>query len=432
MGGSERFASNPRAARRMQTLDALVPVAMLEVSLSGELLWTNERWEQLTQLPSATLLGQKWFDAVHPEERAGVIAAWRACIDTQSPMSLECRLMTMTGGHRYVELRGKVFPDGESSETTYLISVVEITDNRQVTELARTTRELEVWAEQSAAALAEQSRELGIFAALVACSVDAIAIVEPDGRGRYVNAAFRNLFELKANFDWDDLLLALGVDDPTSHALRAAHGENEGWQSVVTLNRPKLGGLAAEIRGFALTDATLRNVGFALVVRDLSAHQALEEERARLTAEIIAAQETAIRELSTPLLPIGPGILAMPLIGNIDERRGLLILDTLLTGIQQHSATVAILDVTGVRKMNGNIAEMLLRNARAARLLGTNVLLTGVSSLVARTIIGLGVDLGPVQTYATLEQGILAAFARLRTHKQNHRLTNHSLASSSR
>jgi PAS domain S-box-containing protein len=433
MVDTERFDSNSHAYRRMQELATLVPVAMLEVSVAGNILWTNERWGQLTGLHHSPALNQMWFDAVHPDERARVMAAWQqACIDGPELISLKCRLVTLNGEHRYVEMRGTVFPDGEIRETTYLLTTLDVTDNRRVNELARTTRELEVWAEQSSATLAEQSRELGIFKALVACSVDAIAIVEADGKGQYANGAFRDLFELKANFYWDDLLVALGVDEMTFRALRVAVEENGSWQSMVSLNRPQRGPLSAELQGFALTDATSRSIGFALIVRDLSAHKALEEERERLAAEVIAAQEAAIRELSTPLLPIGPGILAMPLIGNISEKRGLLILDTLLEGIQRHSASVAILDVTGVRQMNDNIADILLRSARAAGLLGTTVILTGVSPLVARTIIDLGVDLGPIQTHATLEQGILAAFAQARNNPKKHRPNNHLLASSSR
>lgn len=432
MGGSKIFESNAHANRRMQALGSLLPVAILEVSLSGELLWTNERWNLLIGARHNTALRQTWFDVVHPEERVRAIASWQACSEEHAPMKLDFRLVTANGDCRHVALEGTVFPDSESGEITYLLTLLDVTENRHVTELARTTRELEVWAEQSAAALAQQARDLGIFAAVIACSADAIAIVDADGKGRHTNGAFRSLFDLNPEFHWDDLLHALGVDDVASRALRALGCENGSWQAVVTLNRPQRGPLSAEIRCFSLTDTTSRNVGLALIVRDLSSHRALEEDRERLTAEILAAQETAIRELSAPLLPIGPGILALPLIGNIDEARGLRILDTLLTGIQQHHASVAILDVTGVRQINDNIADILLRSARAAQLLGTTVLLTGISPLVARTIIDLGVDLALVQTHATLEQGILTAFARSQANKQNHRRTNHLLASSSR
>lgn len=430
MGDSDVFESNTRANRRLQQLEALLPVAMLEVSLSGQLLWTNERWETLLTSPHRTPSIQRWFDVVHPDERARIITSWNACTEALLPITLDFRLLTSSGECRYVELEGRVFPDAETNETTYLLAIIDVTDNRRHTELARTTHELETWAEQSAAALAEQSRDLGIITAVIACCADAIVIVDPDGNGRYANDAFQQLFDLPLNFQWEDLLQTLGADSSVDRALRIAKSENGSWQAVTPLSRPQRGPLLADISAFSLTDSTLRNVGFALIIRDLSTHQALEEERARLAAEIFAAQEEAIRELSTPLLPIGPGILAMPLIGNIDDARGQRILDTLLTGIQQHQASVAILDVTGVRQINDDIADILLRTARAARLLGTTVLLTGISPLVARAIINLGVDLGPVQTHATLEQGILTAFSRTRYHQHNHPRHHFSVSSS--
>lgn len=432
MGGSEIFALNARANRRQQQLEALLPVAMLEVSLSGQLLWANARWETLLKLHPSEPLIEHWFDVVHPDERTRVMTSWKACTESLTPLTLDFRLLTSNGDCRHVDLEGRVFSDAETSDTTYLLAIVDVTDNRRNAELVRTTRELETWAEQSAATLAEQSRDLGIVTAVVACCADAIVIVDTDGNGRYANDAFLQLFDLPQDFHWDDLLQTLGGDAAVEQALRRAKSENGSSQAVVSLNRPQRGPLLADICGFALTDATLRNVGFALIIRDLSTHQALEEERARLAAEVFAAQEEAIRELSTPLLPIGPGILAMPLIGNIDEARGQRILDTLLAGIQQHQASVAILDVTGVRQINDDVAGILLRSAQAARLLGTKVLLTGIGPLVARAIINLGVDLGPVQTHATLEQGILNAFARTRYRQQSHRSTNYFSTSSSR
>lgn len=432
MGAGGTFELIVRDERRMHMLSELAPVAMFETTIGGEVSWANERWFQITNLESAATLGQSWFETVHPHDRVRVMETWRSSISAKARIALECRLILPARLERWIEVQGMPHEDPVHGHTTYLLAAADVTEKRQFQEMTRTIRDLESWAEQSAAALARQDKELGIFAALVASSADAIVIVEPDGHLRYVNDAFRDYFDLTANASWSDLLSALGLDEATRNLLHAASLAGEHWQSVVTLERPQRDTMHAEISSFSILDATSRKIGLAVVIRDLSAHMEAERERSRLSAEIIAAQDAAIRELSTPLLPIGPGILAMPLIGNIDAARGRRILDILLEGISDHHATVAIVDVTGVREMNAEVADILLRSARAAQLLGTNLLLTGVSSRVAKTLIELGADLSRVRTLATLEQGIRAAFVDSRAHRGHQRPNTHPLSPSSR
>jgi len=407
--------------RRMRALGAISPIAMLETTLEGIVSWANERWFEFVDAPP----GRPWFEAVHWDEQARVMEVWRAATSALTALTLECRLSVLNGSNRWIEVQGAPLSDPALGTTTYVLTAMDVTDRRHLNDLAQTTRGLETWAEQSAATLAQQSKDLGIFAALIASSSDAIAIVDPHEIVRYANTSFRKLFDVETDISWAELLLGLGVDENAARALHTASLSGEMWQSTVTFQRPRRGPLHADISSFSIVDATSRKIGLALVVRDLSVHKEVEVERARLHAEIIAAQETAIRELSTPLLPIGPGIVAMPLVGNIDATRGQRILDTLLEGIHDHHASVAIIDVTGVRQINADIADILLRSAHAAGLLGTNVLLTGVSSIVAKTIIELGTDLSRVRTLATLEQGISTAFAHTRTHREHNRRNIH-------
>ncbi|EYF03134.1 PAS domain-containing protein [Chondromyces apiculatus] len=123
-------------------------------------------------------------------------------------------------------------------------------------------------------------------------------------------------------------------------------------------------------------------------------------------------QENALLELSTPLIPISDEILVMPLIGMVDSRRAEQIMSTILDGITARRAKVAILDITGMGSVDTKIAELLLRTARAARLLGVEVLLTGIRPDVAQTLVTLGVDLGAVVTFGTLQAGIQHAMRR--------------------
>jgi rsbT co-antagonist protein RsbR len=104
----------------------------------------------------------------------------------------------------------------------------------------------------------------------------------------------------------------------------------------------------------------------------------------------------------------------MPLVGAIDAARADRMLGALLDGIGAQSARVAILDVTAVKGVDAQVAEALLGAARAARLLGAEVVLTGIQPAVAQAVVELGVDLGTIATMSTLGEGVRYALGRAR------------------
>jgi anti-anti-sigma factor len=121
----------------------------------------------------------------------------------------------------------------------------------------------------------------------------------------------------------------------------------------------------------------------------------------------------AIRELSTPVIPIYEGILVLPLVGAIDSRRATEITEGLLEAIAQHQADVVILDITGVSVVDTSTANHLLMTTRAAGLLGSRVVLTGMSPEVAQSVVHLGVDLQGLVTFANLQAGLAFALGEL-------------------
>ena len=144
-----------------------------------------------------------------------------------------------------------------------------------------------------------------------------------------------------------------------------------------------------------------------------------EEEQARLREEIIGMQDALLAELSSPLVPLTPEIVLMPLVGAVDAKRARRVIESLLAGLERQRAAVAIIDITGVTLVDAQVADTLVRASQAARLLGTEVVLTGIRAGVARTLVGLGLDLGAVATRKTLRDGIRCAFARLRGRATN-------------
>ncbi|RPI48546.1 MAG: STAS domain-containing protein [Chloroflexi bacterium] len=162
----------------------------------------------------------------------------------------------------------------------------------------------------------------------------------------------------------------------------------------------------------ALLDGATRSERQQRAERERSEAQGL-----RLQQEVIEAQQRAIQELSTPVIPIVDtprgGVLVMPLIGSIDSLRARDIMRVLLAGINQHRARMVILDITGVPIVDSGVANHLNKTIKAARLKGTQVIVTGITEAVAETIVDLGIDWTGIQTLGDLQGGLRAALASL-------------------
>ncbi|KAB8144474.1 STAS domain-containing protein [Chloroflexia bacterium SDU3-3] len=124
---------------------------------------------------------------------------------------------------------------------------------------------------------------------------------------------------------------------------------------------------------------------------------------------IIAQQQAALAELSTPLLAISDTIVVMPLIGTVDSRRVQQLMGSLLEGVSEKGARIVILDITGVPIVDTQVANVFIHASQAVKLLGAKVVLTGIRPEVAQTLVGLGVDLAGIITLSSLQSGI--AFA---------------------
>ena len=145
---------------------------------------------------------------------------------------------------------------------------------------------------------------------------------------------------------------------------------------------------------------------------DVTARRQSEAEQLRLQQEVINLQATALAELSTPLIQLNQATILMPLIGTIDSQRANGVITSLLDGVNEYKARVAILDLTGVPIVDTQVASALIRAAQAVRLLGAQVILTGIRPEIAQTLVALGVDLGEVVTRSNLQMAIEYALER--------------------
>jgi rsbT co-antagonist protein RsbR len=128
--------------------------------------------------------------------------------------------------------------------------------------------------------------------------------------------------------------------------------------------------------------------------------------------KIIARQQEEMMELSTPVVELWKGILAVPLIGTLDSQRTQVVMENLLQKIADTGAPIAIIDITGVPTVDTLVAQHLIKTISAARLMGADCIVSGIRPQIAQTIVHLGVALGDVQTKATLADAFSIALRR--------------------
>jgi rsbT co-antagonist protein RsbR len=133
---------------------------------------------------------------------------------------------------------------------------------------------------------------------------------------------------------------------------------------------------------------------------------------AQRTAEIISQQSRALTDMSTPITAIWDGILMLPVVGIVDSRRAQDIMQRMLEQIADRRALVFILDISGVAVVDTAVANHLIRMTKAARLMGSYVIVSGLSPSVAQTIVELGIEVGDMKTTGNLQDALKIAFER--------------------
>ncbi len=192
-------------------------------------------------------------------------------------------------------------------------------------------------------------------------------------------------------------------------AAREGRFEDEGWRVRKDGSR-----FWANVVITALynQDGNLR--GFAKVTRDMTERKAAEEALAQKAAsEALSRRAQEILEISTPVVQVWEGIILAPVIGSLDSQRTQQLTEKILHGIVETRSTIALVDITGVPAVDTQTARHLIESISAVRLLGADVILTGIRPAIAQTLVHLGVDLAGVTTRSSLSAGLRAAMERL-------------------
>lgn len=386
---------------RIGQLETLVNNALdgvLVYDLGGAITYANRTLAQsIGHAGAQQLIGQHIDDLIAPEDRERL------------PIEVDTALAE-TGGWQ-----GQLWAlRADGSRWLSQISLFRLTDSagekrghgaitRDVTEIARQSQErLRLLID-----LEKQTEELQRFRALVENATEGVVVVSLDGQVIYFNPAFASL--TRCGVDRIGTVNTSFFREEDLPRLRAAVDltfEHGTWQGDLNYLRGDGSTFQALVTMFLIRDRSGQPQSRGVFVRDMTDLLRAQEEREALQQEVIQAQELAIRELSSPLIPLADGVVAMPLVGTISTVRAQQIMETLLEGIGRYQADVALIDITGVRVVDTQVADSLLRAARAARLLGTQVVLTGIGAEIAQTLVGLGADLTGITTRGTLREGI--------------------------
>ena len=207
-----------------------------------------------------------------------------------------------------------------------------------------------------------------------------------------------------------------GADDHAAGELRAALDE-------LSHGRARSGFSPSET---ALGDFTLKDAVYELVadsadlVPEFLAFSRMIDDLGLRTFEaysaareqIITDQSTAMMELSTPVVRLWDGIIAVPLVGTLDSARTQLVMEKLLDALVATGSDHAVIDITGVMTVDTEVAQHLLKTVSAARLLGAECTISGIRPQVAQTIVSLGIEFGDIATKATLADALALALKR--------------------
>jgi len=207
--------------------------------------------------------------------------------------------------------------------------------------------------------------------------------------------------------EWADVRLFL--DDLSRRRALAGFSSDETATFIFSLKRPVFDVIKEEASNDARQLAA--DVWEATLLLDkLGLHTVKAFQKAR--EEVINRQQQELLELSTPVVKLWDGILALPMIGTLDSARTQIVMESLLQKIVETESQIAIIDITGVPTVDTLVAQHLLKTVTALRLMGADCIISGVRPQIAQTIVHLGVDLQGVTTKANLADALALALKR--------------------
>lgn len=222
------------------------------------------------------------------------------------------------------------------------------------------------------------------------------AALEAGGQTSFQGNAWDNVREMLGNISRSRALLGFTPSETASF--------------VFSVKRPLFAQIREETKGNA--EALAEQTWAATELLDLMGLYTTEVYQ-KSRDEVIRRQQEELLELSTPVVKLWDGVLALPIIGTLDSARTQVVMESLLDAIVKTNSRIAIIDITGVPTVDTVVAQHLLKTVTAARLMGADCIISGVRPQIAQTIVHLGINLLDVTTKATLAAAFLVALRKL-------------------
>lgn len=372
---------------RFRAIATSLPVMVDVVDTQGNIVFWNEECQRVTGYRAEEIVGNpRAMEMLSPDanDHDRTLTEWtQRVMQMGETLTLEEERQREDGTHTYLSVK---FPLYDSEGTLHGVGsmTTDITAHKRT---EAQLRESENW-----------------FRQMLMTLFDSI-VVHEEGTIIQVNQVAATMF----GYTMDEMvgMGALELIAPESHEIvrrNMVSGAEVMYEAM--MQRKDGTTFLGEIQGKMMhTERPLRIAS----VRDITERKRAEAERDALQQQVIEAQRATLRELSAPLLPISTETVIMPLIGTIDSQRAQLIMETLLEGVAAHRADTAILDITGVHVVDTQVANALVQATRSVRLLGAQVVLTGIGPAMAQTLVHLGVDLSDIVTRGSLQAGIAYA-----------------------
>lgn len=376
--------------QRFRLLVDNLPIVFFLRSATDQLLYVSPAYEKIWGRP-VTELAQNprgWIEAIHPDDLEYSLK--KLTLLSQGELEFEYRVVRPDGSIRWVNAHSIPMRNVDGQTEQVAGFVTDITDRK------RTILELQ----RSEERFRQMAENIGEVVWMINYPTYDLAYVSPSYEEIW-DRSCASLYNGEVRFTE-----AIHPED-VERVMAAMEKQVEGsYNEEYRIVRPDGSIFWIRDRAFPVRDehgAVIRIVGIASNITEQK--RAIAEQQ-RLQESMIQLQAATLAELSTPLIPISDRVMVLPLIGALDTQRTQQVLETLLEGVAERKAEVVIVDITGIRIVDTQVANTLIQAARAVRLLGSRVMLTGIRPEVAQTLIGLGIDLAGLDTAGTLQSGI--------------------------
>ncbi len=367
--------------------------------IEGQILYASPAFEKLLGYPTEEIVGTSGFDLMHPDDRH-LAVSMREVMRAGAPGMSNfppgaSRLRHKDGHYLWVESAVALLRDADGNLREALLSSRDLTTRLHTEDALR----------------ASEQR----FRALIDNLQVGVLVMAPTGQYVLWNQTALDMLgisveQIRGDVPVDPRVYSIHEDgracppedQPVVQAMRSGQPVRDVTIGMYSPSHDRIVWML--ITAMPELDRDGKVLQVVCTLTDISARRAAEAT--------IREQAALLDELSTPLIPISTAAMVMPLVGTVDARRGERILDALLTGISSYRAQIVILDITGVAQADTHFAGVLTRVTRAASLLGTEVIITGMRAQVAQTLVGLGADLLGVRSLASLQAGIQVALQR--------------------